>query len=108
MNTLSKFLFTISFLFSFNRTKKSSSENSQNILSVKLRSPAFIISSPSKLTKETLLLSYRPINGILSTTSKLFCPKNSDFNKLIQEITNKRNESSLKIFEKMLPEYKKE
>ena len=48
------------------------------------------------------------INGILSTTSKLFCPKNSDFNKLIQEITNKRNESSLKIFEKMLPEYIKE
>ena len=48
------------------------------------------------------------INGILSTTSKLFCPKNSDFNKLIQEITNKRNESSLKIFEKMLPEYLKE
>ena len=48
------------------------------------------------------------ITGILSTTSKLFCPKSSDFNKLIQEITNKRNGNSLKIFEKMLPEYKKE
>ena len=48
------------------------------------------------------------INGILSTTSKLFSPKSSDFNKLIYEISNKRNESSLKIFEKMLPEYKKE
>ena len=48
------------------------------------------------------------INGILSTTSKLFSPKSSDFNKLIYDISNKRNESSLKIFEKMLPEYKKE
>ncbi len=48
------------------------------------------------------------IKGILSTTSKLFSPKNSDFDKLIKLITNKRNKNSLEIFEKMLPEYKKE
>ena len=48
------------------------------------------------------------IKGILSTTSKLFSPKNSDFNKLIYEISNKKCENALKIFEKMLPEYKKE
>ena len=47
------------------------------------------------------------VKGILSTTSKIFPPKNSDFEKLINEITNKRYENSLKIFEKMLPEYKK-
>ena len=48
------------------------------------------------------------VKGILSTTSKLFALNNSDFNKLINEITNRRNESSLRIFEKILPEYKKE
>ena len=48
------------------------------------------------------------IKGILSTTSKLFSPINSDFDKLIKLITNKRNKNSLEIFEKMLPEYKKE
>ena len=48
------------------------------------------------------------IKGILSTTSKLFSPKNSDFDKLVKLITNKRNKNSLEIFEKMLPEYKKE
>ena len=48
------------------------------------------------------------VKGILSTTSKLFSPKNSDFDKLINNITNKRNKNSLEIFEKMLPEYKKE
>ena len=48
------------------------------------------------------------VKGILSTTSKLFSQKNSDFDKLIEFITNKRNKNSLEIFEKMLPEYKKE
>ncbi len=48
------------------------------------------------------------VKGILSTTSKLFPPKNSDFEKLINLIINKSNKNSLKIFEKMLPEYKKE
>ena len=48
------------------------------------------------------------VKGILSTTSKLFSQKNSDFDKLIELITNKRNKNSLEIFEKMLPEYKKE
>ena len=62
---------------------------------------------------EELFFSSEQINrtevkGILSTTSKLFSPKVSEFNKLIHEITNKKIESSLKIFEKMLPEYKKE
>jgi len=47
------------------------------------------------------------IKGILSTTSKLFSPKNSDFDKLIKLITNKKNKNSLETFEKMLPEYKK-
>ena len=48
------------------------------------------------------------VNGILSTTSKLFSPQTSDFNKLVNNITNKKNENSLKIFEKMLPEFNKE
>ena len=48
------------------------------------------------------------VKGILSTTSKLFSPKNTDFDKLISLIINKRNENSLKFFKKMLPEYKKE
>ena len=48
------------------------------------------------------------VKGILSTTSKLFSRKTSDYNKLIHEIINRRNENSLKIFERMLPEYKKE
>ena len=48
------------------------------------------------------------VNGILSTTSKLFSPQTSDFDKLVNNITNKKNENSLKIFEKMLPEYNKE
>ena len=48
------------------------------------------------------------VKGILSTTSKLFSPKNTDFDKLISLIINKRNVISLKFFKKMLPEYKKE
>ncbi len=48
------------------------------------------------------------VNGILSTTSKLFSPQTSDFDKLVNNITNKKNENSLKIFEKMLPEFNKE
>ena len=65
-----------------------------------------------KITEELFFKSEQinktNIKGILSTTSKLFSPKNSDFEKLIKLITNKRNKNSLEIFEKMLPEYKKE
>ena len=65
-----------------------------------------------KITEELFFKSEQinktNVKGILSTTSKLFSPKTSDFDKLINLITNKRDENSLEIFEKMLPEYKKE
>ena len=47
------------------------------------------------------------VKGILSTTTKLFSPKNSDFDKLITLTINKNDKKFLKVFEKMLPEYKK-
>ena len=40
------------------------------------------------------------VKGILSTTSKLFSPQTSDFDKLVNNITNKKTKTLLKFLKK--------
>ncbi len=47
------------------------------------------------------------IKGILSTNSRLFTSKTNDFNKLISEVSSQNKLNSIRYFEKLLPEYKK-
>ncbi len=47
------------------------------------------------------------VKGILSTNTRLFHVNNSNFNKLIHEISNQKKIDSIKYFQKLLPEFKK-
>ena len=60
-----------------------------------------------KLFFDNEVITKTEINGIMSTTSRIYTCQPSDFNKLISKIQTPQKKEAITFFQKLLPEYVK-